>query len=170
MRRQTSGRIVSRATSVGRSTASVLNILDRNFKAEHPNQKWLAGSRSQPKKVGSTDTFSRKIVGCPTHKRSVVAQDALNDGHCAAQTGRRQRPFKGSVANQSLISHERSWTLLRQRDAGELLRYLKVECARNKYATINEARLELFRYRSLVQSPSPAFRTALSQSDGVRTV
>ena len=155
---------------VGRSSASTLaapNILDRNFKAEEPNQKWLADMIQIATEEGwlhlaaVMDTFSRKIVGwsMATHKRSEVAQDALK-----MAIARRQPAG-------ALLHHSDLGSQYTDKDYRELLSdhgikcsmsaagscydnammesffaTLKVECARQKYATINQARLELFRY------------------------
>ena len=73
---------------VGRSTASVLaapNILDRNFQSRTPEPEVAGGydpdrNRRRLAAFGSGDGYLlRKIVGwsMATHKRSVVAQDAL---------------------------------------------------------------------------------------------
>lgn len=155
---------------VGRASASVLaapNILDRNFEAQQPNQKWLADMIQLATEEGwlhlaaVMDSFSRKIIGwsMATHKRSEVAQDALKMAIA-------QRQPAGA-----LLHHSDRGSQYTDKDYRQLLSdyhikcsmsaagscydnammesffaTLKVECARQKYATINEARLELFRY------------------------
>ena len=155
---------------VRRSTASVLaapNILDRNFEAEQPNQKWLADMIQIATKEGwlhlaaVMDTFSRKIVGwsMATHKRSEVAQEALKMAIA------RRKPA-GALLHHSDLGSQYTDKGYRQLLTDHRIKCsmsaagscydnammesffatLKVECARQKYATINEAKLELFRY------------------------
>ena len=155
---------------VGRSTASVLaapNILDRNFKAERPNHKWLADMIQIATEEGwlhlaaVMDTFSRKIVGwsMATHKRSKVAQDALKMAitrrkpagallhHSDRGSQYTDKGYRQLLTNHCIISSmSAAGSCYDNAMLESFFATLKVECARNKYATINEARLELFRY------------------------
>ncbi len=155
---------------VGRSSASVLaapNILDRNFEAKEPNRKWLADMVQIATQEGwlhlaaVMDTFSRKIVGwsMATHKRSEVAQNALKMAIA------RRRPA-GALLHHSDLGSQYTDKGYRQlltdyRITGSMSRAgscydnammesffatLKLECARQKFATITQARLELFEY------------------------
>ena len=154
----------------GRATAAVLaapNILDRNFEAKEPNQKWLADMIQIATEEGwlhlaaVMDTFSRKIVGwsMATHKRSELAQNALKMAIARRQpTGAllhhsdlgSQYTDKGY--RQLLSDHRITSSMSRAGSCYDnammesFFATLKVECARQKFATINQARLELFEY------------------------
>ncbi len=155
---------------VGRSSASVLaapNILDRNFEAKQPNRKWLADMIQIATEEGwlhlaaVMDTFSRTIVGwsMATHKRSEVAQDALK-----MAIARRQpaddllhhsdlgSQYTDKDYRQLLTDHRITCSMSAAGSCYDnammesFFATLKVECARQKFATMNEARLEIFSY------------------------
>lgn len=155
---------------VGRASASVLaapNILDRNFKAKQPNQKWLADMIQIATEEGwlhlaaVMDSFSRKIVGwsMATHKRSEVAQDALKmaiarrkPANALLHHSDRGSQYTDKDYRQLLSDHHIKCSMSAAGSCYDnammesFFATLKVECARQKYATINQARLALFRY------------------------
>ncbi len=155
---------------VGRSSVLVQaapNILDRNFAAKAPNRKWLADMVQIATDEGwlhlaaVMDTFSRKIVGwsMATHKRSEVAQDALRMAIARRQPAEAlvhhsdlgsqytDKDYRQLLSDHGITSSmSRAGNCYDNAMMESFFATLKVECARQKFATINQARLELFRY------------------------
>lgn len=155
---------------VGRSSASVLaapNILDRNFEAKEPNRKWLADMVQIATEEGwlhlaaVMDTFSRKIVGwsMATHKRSEVAQNALKMAiarrrpagallhHSDLGSQYTDKGYRQLLTDYRITSSmSRAGSCYDNAMMESFFATLKVECARQKFATITQARLELFEY------------------------
>lgn len=155
---------------VGRSSASALaapNILDRNFEAKQPNRKWLADMIQISTKEGwlhlaaVMDTFSRTIVGwsMATHKRSEVAQDALKMAiarrqpaddllhHSDLGSQYTDKDYRQLLSDHRITSSmSAAGSCYDNAMMESFFATLKVECARQKFATINEARLEIFSY------------------------
>ena len=154
----------------GRSTAAVLaapNILDRDFEAKEPNQKWLADMVQIATQEGwlhlaaVMDTFSRKIVGwsMATHKRSEVAQNALKMAiarrqpagallhHSDLGSQYTDKDYRQLLSDHRITSSmSRAGSCYDNAMMESFFATLKVECARQKFPTINQARLELFEY------------------------
>ncbi len=78
-------RFVPRTTDSNHAAPVATNVLDRQFKADHPNQKWAADITYIPTKegwlylAGVIDLYSRKIVGwsMADHMKSELVSDAL---------------------------------------------------------------------------------------------
>ena len=143
------------------------NLLDRQFIAEHPNQKWLTDITYVPTREGwlylaaVLDVYSRKVVGWAMDKHMEQGLVA-----CALQmAATHRRPASGLLHHSDrgsqyaahdyqrlLASHAMICSMSRVGDCYDnammesFFSTLKAECATDVYNSRSEARHHIFEY------------------------
>ena len=104
------------------------NILDRNFEADAPNQKWVADITYIPTHQGWTylatvmDLYARRIVGWATSKRidTALISEALH------KATKERQPRKG------LIHHSDRGSRYASKEYRKTLKLLKMKCSMSR--------------------------------------
>jgi transposase InsO family protein len=166
------------------------NLLNRQFSAARPNEKWLTDITYIPTREGwlylatVLDVCSRRVVGwaMDKHMDESLVERALQMAAAHRQPGEgvlhhsdRGSQYASHDYQRLLNSHQMVCSMSRKGDCYDnammesFFSTLKSECADGVFDSRAEARRHLRVHRGVVQSPKTPFGSWLSKPGGFRT-